>query len=490
MKKIIALLLACLMIVGLAACDKKEAQQTTNTESDEIPTQGSLPADHTPEDTTPEVTDITLKVWAPQEDLQADNNGWLPKLCKQYAEAYPLWNITWVFEACEAEDVAAKVAADPTAVADVFVYSHTQLEALLEAEILASLSGEVLSQMELDNSDEIINIFARKLTITDDADREEAIYGLPTDVDTWVMYYNSTVFTAEDVVSLDAMLAKGKVAFPLSDAEYLAAFYVANGGTFFGDGTNAALGIDFAGEKGIAVTKYLAQLMKNANFVVDAEGAGLTGLQDGSVAAVFGKAKDAKTIKAVLGDNMAVAVAPAITVNEQAKVLTPFRTIKAMGINANTENPKVASLLAAYLATPEAQLAHYEATAAVPVSTSLQEDTKVMGDKVIAAVLATAQKQTILLPGVTEMNSYWPAAAAFATSVINGEVVVEIADIKTAEFNTALNTPVVIVPDVVEPETTEPGTTEPETTDATVAATEDTTPATTEATVPATTAAQ
>ena len=94
---------------------------------------------------------------------------------------------------------------------------------------------------------------------------------------------DSTVFTAEDVVSLDAMLAKGKVAFPLSDAEYLAAFYVANGGTFFGDGTNAALGIDFAGEKGIAVTKYLAQLMKNPNFVVDAEGAGLTGLQDGTL---------------------------------------------------------------------------------------------------------------------------------------------------------------------------------------------------------------
>ena len=102
------------------------------------------------------------------------------------------------------------------------------------------------------------------------------------------MYYDKSKFTEDDVKNLDKMLAKGKVAFPLSNSWYIASFYAANGCTLFGaDGTDTASGVDFKGDKATAVTNYLVDLAANKNFVNDADGAGLAGLGDGSISAIF-----------------------------------------------------------------------------------------------------------------------------------------------------------------------------------------------------------
>ena len=73
MKKIIAMLLACMMVIGLAACGGN-ADTTT-----------AAPAG-------PEA--VTLKVWAPQED-QVDANCWLPLMEAAFAAAHPEYVITW-----------------------------------------------------------------------------------------------------------------------------------------------------------------------------------------------------------------------------------------------------------------------------------------------------------------------------------------------------------------------------------------------------------
>ena len=43
------------------------------------------------------------------------------------------------------------------------------------------------------------------------------------------------------------MLEKGTVAFPLTNSWYTPAFYIGNGCTLFGDGTDESKGVDFAG---------------------------------------------------------------------------------------------------------------------------------------------------------------------------------------------------------------------------------------------------
>ena len=57
------------------------------------------------------------------------------------------------------------------------------------------------------------------------------IYGVPYTSNTYFMYYNKDKFSADDVKSLDTMLEKGKVAYPLSNSWYIPAFYLGAGMT-------------------------------------------------------------------------------------------------------------------------------------------------------------------------------------------------------------------------------------------------------------------
>ena len=221
---------------------------------------------------------------------------------------------------------------------------------------------------------------------------------------------------------------------------YFGSFYVANGGTFFGDGTDASKGIDFAGEKGVAVTNYLLDLVANPNFVNDADGAGLAGLRDGSVSAYFSGTWDASKVKEALGENWAATVAPTYTLNGEAKQIAPFGGSKAIAVNPNSAQPKAASLLAAYLATPEAQLAHYEFNGTAPVSSKLlAENETIMADLSCSAAVDTVATVAVTQPSIPEMGSYWGAAESMAKAIVNGEVTKDNAEAKTADFNTALN---------------------------------------------------
>ena len=426
MKKIIALLLACMMVLGLAACGTTEATPTTTAAA------GNDTQAPAGDDTSaaPEAEAITLTVWGPQAELGENNDGWLPTLCEAFDEAHPEWDITFNYEVCGEGDAGTKVTQDPTVAGDIYFFANDQLGTLIQANAIARLGGDVEAQVKADNSEGIVN------SVSVDG----ALYGVPFTTNTWFMFYDKSVFTEEDVKSLDTMLEKGKVAFPLTTGWYFGSFYVANGGTFFGDGTDASKGIDFAGDKGVAVTKYLVELSKNANFVNDADGAGMAGLRDGSVSAYFSGTWDTANVKEALGENWAATVAPTYTLDGEAKQIAPFGGSKAIAVNPNSANPKAASLLAAYLATPEAQLAHYEFNGTAPVSTKLlTENETIMADLSCAAAVDTVANVAVTQPSIPEMNSYWGAAESMAKAIINGEVTADNAEAKTAEFNTALN---------------------------------------------------
>ena len=77
MKKILALLLAAIMVLSLAACAGTNNPSTTG---------GNKPADSKPADSDKDtVTEITLKVWSPAEDQV--EGGWLVKMEEQFAAA-------------------------------------------------------------------------------------------------------------------------------------------------------------------------------------------------------------------------------------------------------------------------------------------------------------------------------------------------------------------------------------------------------------------
>ena len=136
MKKLIALLLACVMVLGLVACGNTPAETTAAPEAGNDTPETTAPAAEGPEA-------ITLKVWAPQED-QVDANSWLCQMQAAFQAAHPEYAITWENGVCPEGDAATMVTADPAAAADVYMFANDQLGTLLQAGALAELGGPYL----------------------------------------------------------------------------------------------------------------------------------------------------------------------------------------------------------------------------------------------------------------------------------------------------------------------------------------------------------
>ena len=125
MKKIIALLMAVLMTVGmLAACSSTPAE-TNPPVADE--TQAQTEAS----ETSVEKEKVTLKVWADQGELAL-----IEKLCSEFAAAHPEKEYTFEYGAVGAVDGKARYLEDPAAAADVFLFADDQLVDLVKADAL------------------------------------------------------------------------------------------------------------------------------------------------------------------------------------------------------------------------------------------------------------------------------------------------------------------------------------------------------------------
>ena len=411
-KKLFALLLTVLMVMAmLSGCGKKE-----ETPAEPTPSGGDQP--------TEEKVAVTVTVWGPQEDQSADNGNWLQTECEKFAAEHPEWDITFVYGVCSEGDAKTNVTTDPSAAADVYMFANDQIPDLVKANAIAKLGGTTLDTIKANNSETTVN------TVTYDG----AVYGAPFTGNTWFMFYDKSVFSEDDVKSLDAMLEKAPVAFPLTNSWYLASFYVANGCTLFGaSGSEEASGIDFSGDKAYAVTNYLVDLVTNPNF------------RNGDV----GSAADAKAFfsgtwdyqKAVdtYGDNLGICAAPSITIDGQLKQMKSFAGSKAIGVNPATalykEHPEVAVALAAYLGGTSAQKDHYDMRNIIPTDLSIN----VGADALAKAQMDTMDFASIVQPVVASMGQYWGPAESMGQEIVAGTVTHDNATEKTDAMNETMN---------------------------------------------------
>ena len=372
---------------------------------------------------------VRLMVWSPSEDQSVDSGAWLRLCCDGFAAQHPEWDITFVDGIADEGTAATSIAQDPEASADVFLYANDNITTLTDAQALAKFGGKYEAEIRAGASDTILN------SVTLDG----YLYGVPFTTNTWFMYYDKSVFSEEDIQSLDAMLAKGVVSFPFTNSWYLPAFYFANGCTLFGDGTQEELGADFGGENAVAVTNYLVDLIKNPNFVVDADGSGMAGLRDGSIQALFSGSWDYGSVREILGDNMGAAALPVYRLDGENKQLYSYSGSKAVGVNAYSEYMVPAVELAIYLGSAEAQKLHYELRSVIPCSKDLQDDPQISSDPVFLAQNDTFDRTSKLQPFVSAMNNCWSPVENMGKSIRNGTVTHENAAQQTQDMNDAMN---------------------------------------------------
>lgn len=427
-KKALSLFLVTAMAVSMVGCGSKDADKNTDKNTDKKDTEVAAATEKkaAAED---EAWEGDLKVWSPQED---QDTNWLQDQCEAFAAEHPNWKINFNYGVCPEGEAKDNVTKDVEAAADVYMLANDNIPDLVSAGALSELGGDYLGYVTSTNSDSIL----ASVTYND------SVVAFPFTPNTWFMYYDKSVFSEDDVKNFDTMLEKAgeagkKVSFKLTDSWYIEAFYVANGCTLFGDGTDTDAGIDFGGDKAAAVTEYLVDLAANPNFLVDADGSGLAGLGD-SVAALFSGTWDAEAVKEKLGDNMGVAALPTVTIDGKEGQMKSFIGSKAIGVNPNAENQQVAMSLAAYLAGEKAQTAHYEMRNLLPSNINIS----LADDPIATAVTNVMTDTSIMQPLCKEMSNYWSPAENMGKNIQSGEVTKDNAAEKTEEMNTTMNTDV------------------------------------------------
>ena len=425
-KKALSLFLVTAMAVSMVGCGSKDADKNTDKNTDKKDTEvaAATEKEAAAED---EAWEGDLTVWSPQED---QDTNWLQDQCEAFAAEHPNWKINFNYGVCPEGEAKDNVTKDVEAAADVYMLANDNIPDLVSAGALSELGGDYLGYVTSTNSDSIL----ASVTYND------SVVAFPFTPNTWFMYYDKSVFSEDDVKNFDTMLEKAgeagkKVSFKLTDSWYIESFYVANGCTLFGDGTDTDAGIDFSGDKAAAVTEYLVDLAANPNFLVDADGSGLAGLGD-SVAALFSGTWDAEAVKEKLGDNMGVAALPTVTIDGKEGQMKSFIGSKAIG--ANAENQQVAMSLAAYLAGEKAQTAHYEMRNLLPSNINIS----LADDPIATAVTNVMTDTSIMQPLCKEMSNYWSPAENMGKNIQSGEVTKDNAAEKTEEMNTTMNTDV------------------------------------------------
>ena len=403
-KRLLAGFLAVLLLLGLAGCGSA-GDSSGGTEK------------------------VRLMVWSPSEDQSKDSGEWLQTCCENFAAMHPEWDITFVYGVADEATAASAVAQDPEASADVFMYANDNLTVMTDAQALAKFGGKYAEEIRATNSQALLD------SVTLDGE----LYGIPYTTNTWYMYYDKRVFSEEDVKSLEAMLEKGVVSFPFTNSWYLPSFYVGNGCTLFGDGTQEELGVDFGGDNAVEVTNYLIDLFSNPNFVVDADGSGMAGLRDGSISAIFTGSWDSNSIREILGENMGAAALPTYNLNGETKQMYAYAGSKAIGVNAHSEYMVPAVELAIYLGSAEAQKLHYDLRSVIPCNTELLENAEIAADPVVIAQNNTFNDTSILQPFVSKMSNCWTPVENMGKAIRNGTTTHDNAAEQTVAMNDAMN---------------------------------------------------
>lgn len=410
-RKILTLLMVMILVIGSLAGCKGKSNNTTNSSSTDN-TQATATA--TPEATQAAPTDVTLKVWAPQEEQEI-----LKQMCDNFKTAHPEYNLTFDYGVVSEADASKELQKDPAAGADVFAFASDQTSALVGAGLLYPITLDA-DKVSADNAPASVKA----------ATVEGQLYAYPFTPNSWFMYYDKSKYTEEDVLSLDTMMAKdlgAKVknfSVDLDNGWYISAFFFANGGTLFGpDGTDPT-SCSFNDEKGVEVANYLIDLAKNPKFMDEADNNTLAAFKDGTLAAACSGTWNADAIKEALGDNYAATSLPKIKINGEDKQLSNFADFKLIGVNSQTKFAVPAMQLAEYLGGEECQKLRFEKRSIAPTNLKLASDPAVLANPAVAALSLQASFAT-LQSSIPQMGNYWTPAQAFGAEVLNGTVTKE-----------------------------------------------------------------
>lgn len=368
------------------------------------------------EEPVAEVKDVTLKVWGSQEDQEM-----LTGMIEEFKAANPGTNWTIELGVVGEPDARTKYLEDPEAAADVFAFPNDQVMDLVNAGALYEVTI---------NKDAIVA--ANIQSAVDSATVDGKLYGYPMTADNgYFMYYDKSVFSEEDVKSLDKMLevaqAAGKSVFmDVSNGWYIASFFIGAGNKFeMVDGKQV---LDFNNETGVKVGEAIKAFTAHPAFLTGDDNVLKAGLGTTIAAGVSGT-WNAGDISTILGANYGATKLPEFTLGGVATQMGSFAGFKLMGVNSLTMYPEEAMALAEFLTNEANQVKRFETRKLGPANKNAAQNEAVLAD---VALSALAQQAPNSMSQNSVAGTYWGPAEAFGLALENKDYTMSIQEMLDA----------------------------------------------------------
>ena len=399
-KRILSIALAALMILAaFAGCGDKDTTSSTPASSAPSNTESAPAAEDTGLRDLGDEDNITLKVWGPstqQELLKAQ--------CDEFVALYPDKKITIEVGICEESEARQNVLNDLEAAGDIFAFPSDHLEALQKAGALDFV--QEVGAIEDANLPGAIEA----------ATYNDILYAYPLTADnSYIMFYDNSIFSADDVKSLNTMVEKAKAAnkkiYVKAGDGFFGCMFSFTGGLViehdYADGTEKQT---YDEASVVATLKAFGELFKDGTLISADTKVGISGLTEtGDAAAVIDGTWDATAIKDTLGDKMGAAKLPAINVGGTDKQIINLFGYKLMGVKYGCAFPKTAHALAEYLSGEKCQTEKAEKFSIGPSNKAAAESDAVKNNPVL---LAVKEQMEFSLPQKSIANGFWNAHAA------------------------------------------------------------------------------
>ena len=409
MKKLIALLLALVMVVGLVACGNNNTP--AGNENNAPAGNENKPAgeDNKPaDDTNPLAGTYDITMWVSEMDGMTDLTQ---KMIDAFEAAYPGIVINASIEGVTEADAGSKVVADVATAPDIFCFAQDQLARLVQAAALAAPAGDIATMIVEQN--DAGSVAAASVAGT--------LYAYPMTSDNgYYMYYDTSIISEEDAESMEAIIAACeangvKFRYALENAWYTASFFFATGchsnWSMNEAGEFTSVDDTFNSEAGLAAMKGMQKLAQsacydsNADIFTDA-GVVITGIWN------------ANTAMEHFGENFGATDLPSFEVDGQTYHLGSYTGNKLMGVKPQTDAKKgaVLSLLAQFLTNEECQQMRYEGYQWGPSNLNVQASEAVQAN---ASLAALAKQNNFGQPQGQIHGSWWDIAKVLGADAKN-----------------------------------------------------------------------
>lgn len=393
MKKILALMLALLMLVSvLAACDKKP--EDSNKPGD----------DNVTGDPFYDEDNISLLVWAP------DNAVALTKqLCDDFIALYPDKTITIDVQAQGESDAAAQLMNDLDKGADVFGFVCNNINKLQQSNALAPVVEDYLDDVKSRNTEFSVS------TGTLEVDGEDTLLAYPeTGENGYYLVYDKRYVSDEDAKTLEGILAACKKAnkkclINADNGFYSCMFLYTAGMVNDGlteDGTQ--IFNDYDEEKVLDSLEAFAKLFHEySDIFMSADPARIgSGMAENpsTVAAGIDGSWNAPTVAEVLGENYGAAKLPTININGTDTQIIGMNGAKLIGVNSHSKFPEAAQVLANYLTSEEVQTKRLEELNWLPSNIKAQDSDIVKNSPALTALVAQGE---FSIPQINIAETFW-----------------------------------------------------------------------------------